>query len=182
MNAAMQAERWPGDVGIGGGVRSADLTGAVPGSDAQDRPARPPGQVYAEQTIAASAKEVWSVVSRPGNLELCHPFCASNPVRQWPGSNSRDEVHYLSGWVYERRFRNWIEGIGYDLEIGRPGGGQSRVSWRMKPIGDRSCSLRITVCPHALQHIPTAIRWIPHLLIIRPQLRKHLNSVVKGVE
>jgi hypothetical protein len=138
--------------------------------------------VYAEQTIAASAKEVWSVISRPGNLELCHPFCTSNPVEQWPGSNSRDEVHYLSGWTYERRFRNWIEGIGYDLEIGRPGGGQSRVSWRIEPIGISSCSLRITVCPHALQHLPTAIRWIPHLLIIRPQLRKYLNSVVKGVE
>jgi hypothetical protein len=24
-------------------------------------------------------------------------------------------------WVYERRFRQWIDGIGYDLEIGRRG-------------------------------------------------------------
>ena len=33
-----------GGVGSGKGVRSADLTGAVPGSDAQHRAARPPGQ------------------------------------------------------------------------------------------------------------------------------------------
>lgn len=29
----------------------------------------------------------------PGNLELCHPFCRSNPVQSWPGKDSIDEVH-----------------------------------------------------------------------------------------
>ena len=138
--------------------------------------------VHAEQVIAASPAEVWRVISTPGNLENCHPFCASNPVHEWPGADSRDEVRYLSGWIYERRFRNWIEGTGYDLEIGRPGGGQSRVSWRIAPIDDHSCVLRITVCPHTLQSMPVVIRWIPYLLVVRPQLRKYLDSVVRGVE
>jgi hypothetical protein len=72
--------------------------------------------VAVERTIAAPAQEVWEAISMSGNLESCHPFCARNPVKVWPGSNSQDEVHYLSGWVYERRFHQWIEGIGYDLE------------------------------------------------------------------
>ena len=118
----------------------------------------------------------------PGNLEVCHPFCASNPVHVWPGPNSNDEIRYLSGWVYERRFRRWIEGSGYDLEIGRHGGGKSFVSWRIYPIDDRSCTLRITVYPNVLQDLPVVIRWLPHKLRLRPMLEKYLQSVVKGFE
>ncbi|NIS90391.1 MAG: hypothetical protein GTN98_09980 [Woeseiaceae bacterium] len=135
-----------------------------------------------EKTIAAPAREVWAAMSRPGNLELCHPFCASNPVQQWPGPESRDEVHYLSGWVYEREFRDWIEGEGYDLEIGRAGGGRSHVSWRITPIDEQHCMLGITVCPHALQDLPIVIRWIPHHFKVRPLLRRYLESVVRGFE
>ncbi len=138
--------------------------------------------VSVERVIAAPSQEVWDAISRPGNLELCHPFCASNPVHVWPGPSSQDEVHYLSGWVFVRHFREWIEGVGYDLEIGRSGGGKSQVSWRIIPIGDQSCALRITVCPHALQNLPTVIRWIPHSLWLHPQLRKYLDSVVRGFD
>jgi hypothetical protein len=84
--------------------------------------------ISGEMAIGAPARDVWGAISRPGNLELCHPFCASNPVRVWPGPGSRDEVHYLSGWVLERRFLNWIDGVGYDLEVGRSGGDKSLVS------------------------------------------------------
>ena len=138
--------------------------------------------VAVEKTIEAPAQAVWEAISMSGNLELCHPFCASNPVQVWPGSNSQDEIHYLSGWIYERRFRQWIDGIGYDLEIGRRGGGQSSVSWRISPVDDYGCTLRITVYPHALQNIPMVIRWLPHVLWLRPMLRKYLRSVVRGFE
>ena len=84
-------------------------------------------------SIAAPADKVWGAISLPGNLEVCHPFCAKNPVDVWPGETSRDEVHYLSGWIFERRFCRWIDGVGYDLEIGRRGGGMSFVSWRILP-------------------------------------------------
>ncbi len=132
--------------------------------------------------IAAPAAEVWRVLSRPGNLEPCHPFCAKNPVHEWPGERSRDEIHYLSGWVFERRFRRWLEGVGYDLEIGRPGGRSSFVSWRILPVDAQSCRLRITVYPFALQRVPVAVRWLPHLLYLRPLLSRYLSSVVRGFE
>ena len=138
--------------------------------------------VGVEQAIAAPANAVWNAIAMPGNLELCHPFCASNPVHAWPGTNSSDEIRYLSGWVYERQFLRWIEGSGYDLEIGRRGGAKSFVSWRINPIDDRSCTLKITVYPNVLQHVPVVIRWIPHWLRLRPMLKKYLRSVVKGFE
>lgn len=138
--------------------------------------------VAAAQTIAAPANEVWEAISTPGNLELCHPFCASNPVEVWPGADSRDAVHYLSGWMYERRFLRWHEGTGYDLEIGRPGGSTSAVSWRITPVDNSSCVLKITVYPHVLQNWPAIVRWIPYLLRLRPLLRKYLDSVVRGFE
>lgn len=138
--------------------------------------------VSVERKIAAPAPAVWEAISRPGNLELCHPFCASNPIHVWPGPDSRDEVHYLSGWVYERRFFRWIDGVGYDLHIGRQGGGKSLVSWRISPIDDQSCTLRITVCPQALQSLPLVVRWIPFTFRLRPLLQAYLDSVVQGFE
>ena len=134
------------------------------------------------QPIAAPAKIVWETISTPGNLELCHPYCKRNPVQVWRGPDSRDEVHYFSGWIYERRFRRWSEGTGYDLEIGRPGGGTSYVSWQISPADDRNCTLSITVYPHVLQKIPVVVRWLPHVIRLRPMLKKYLESVTKGFE
>ncbi len=138
--------------------------------------------VTAAQPIAASSEKVWKTISTPSYLELCHPFCEKNPVEVWPGEKSHDEVHYLSGWVFERRFCRWIEGIGYDLEIGRHGGRSSFVSWRISPVETQQCSLRITVYPHVLQNLPVALRWFPHNLRLRPLLESYLSSVTKGVE
>jgi hypothetical protein len=138
--------------------------------------------VSAEQVIAAPARKVWEAISEPGNLEKCHPFCASNPVEAWPGKNSRDTIHYLSGWTYERKFKEWIDGVGYDLEIGRPGGGQSTVSWRITPVDDNNCTLRITVHPGGVRKFPPVIRWVPFYLWLRPKLRSYLDSVVRGFE
>jgi len=138
--------------------------------------------VTAVQPITAPANKVWELVSMPGNLEPCHPFCRKNPVEIWPGPGSRDEVHYLNGLVFERRFCRWIDGAGYDLEIGRRGGATSYVSWRVSSVSEHKSSLRITVYPHVLQQIPVPLRWVPHLLGIRPKLKHYLSSVVKGFE
>ena len=138
--------------------------------------------VARERLIAVPSRQVWDLITTPGNLELCHPFCASNPVQAWPGPDSRDEVHYLSGWVYERRFVRWHEGAGYDLEIGRRGGGKSSVSWRITPVDEGHCVLKITVYPHVLQDWPGAARWIAFVLRLRPMLKKYLDSVLKGFE
>ena len=138
--------------------------------------------VAVTQLIAAPAEKVWAAISMPGNLEPCHPFCEKNPVMSWPGDESRDEIHYLNGRVFERRFSRWVEGLGYDLAIGRSGGRSSSVSWRITPIDGHNCTLRIAVYPHVLQGVPVTIRWLPHLLRVRPPLKSYLSSVVRGFE
>ena len=138
--------------------------------------------VEAEQMIAAPAHEVWHVISKPGNLELCHPFCAQNPVQAWPGDDSRDEVHYLSGRVYERRFGQWLEGTGYDLEIFSNNDALASVSWRITPVDEQRCTLRITVYTFAFQKLPAVVRWFVYAVRVRPMLGSYLDSVVKGVE
>ena len=138
--------------------------------------------VAVAESIAAPAAEVWEAISMPGNLEVCHPFCAENPVHAWPGAESHVEIRYLSGWVFERWFREWIEGVGYDLEIGRPGGRTSFVSWRIIPQGARESTLRIAVYPYVFQDLPVPIRWLPYRMRLRPMLTRYLRSVVGGFE
>ncbi len=136
--------------------------------------------VAVEARIAAPAREVWAAISMPGNLETCHPFCAANPVEVWPGERSRDRIHYLSGWVFERRFCRWIEGVGYDLEVGRAGEGPSFVSWRIRPLDPDTCGLHTAVYASTLQYLPLAIRWPVHSLYFAPRLRSYLSSVTQG--
>lgn len=138
--------------------------------------------VGVSQTIEVSQEALWQAISMPGNLEPCHPFCRSNPVSRWPGRESRDEVHYLNGLIYERRFCNWIQSTGYDLRIGQRGGPESFVSWRIAAAGAGRASLRIVVYPHVLQQIPPAVRWLPHLAKVRPMLKRYLTSVVRGFD
>jgi hypothetical protein len=135
-----------------------------------------------EQPISAPAEKVWDAISMPGNLELCHPFCLKNPVEVWPGEGSLDEIHYLSGWVLQRQFCRWIEGIGYDLKISRQGGRSSFVSWRIMRVDNQSSRLRISIYPQVLQNVPVVVRWLPHGLRLRPMLRRYLSSVVRGFE
>ena len=138
--------------------------------------------IVASRTITAPISKIWEVISSPGMLPLYHPFCEKNPVHEWPGANSHDEVHYFNGVVLTRRFRNWYEDVGFDLEIGRAGGRSSVVTWRITPEIDQKSSIGIMVFPHVLQGVPTAVRWLPHLVRLRPQLRSYLQSVVKGLD
>lgn len=147
-----------------------------------DPPPRFRWPVEVTRPIAAPAEQVWAVISMPGNLEPCHPHCAKNVPVAWPGKDARDTVVYLNGRVFERRFNRWIDGVGYDLEIGEPGGAPSFVSWRVARRGRQDCALTIRVCPHLLQRVPVSIRWIPHFVYVGPMLRKYLDSVTRGFE
>ncbi len=138
--------------------------------------------VSVSQRIAAPREDVWRVISAPGNLESCHPFCKKNPVHKWDGANSRDEIHYLSGWMYERRFSEWYEGRGYDLETWRGDKHIASVSWRITDIDDVTSELEITVHPHVLRDWPAIARWFAYWLRIKPYLRSYVRSVVMGFE
>ena len=138
--------------------------------------------ITVRRKIKTTPQNIWAAISRPGNLEDCHPFCETNPVDEWPGVGSKDTIHYYSGWVLHREFTNWIDGVGYDLIIGMDGGRKSYVSWRITEEQENISTLSITLYPHILQQIPVSIRWIPHIASIRPSLGRYLESVVKGFE
>jgi hypothetical protein len=138
--------------------------------------------VTVRRTIAAPAPKIWELISSPGALPLYHPFCEKNPVFEWPGPESYDEIHYFNGVVLTRRFTAWYDDVGYDLEIGRNGGRTSFVTWRTAQVKERRSSIAITICPHAVQKVPVIARWMPHIFWLRPQLRRYLQSVVKGID
>ena len=130
--------------------------------------------------INAPATVVWQTIAAPGNLVACHPFCKDNPVIRWSGATSVDEVHYLNGIVYERRFRDWHENRGYDLEIFHKDRALARVSWRITPDDHELSTLTITVDPAGLQQRSPLVRWFAHYFVIRPKMRSYLSSVLRG--
>lgn len=142
------------------------------------RRARP---IRVTREIFAPAELVWAVITTPGHLEDVHPFCEHNPVREWPGATACDEIHYRSGWVYERTFTRWIDGVGYDLDIGASGEPASKVSWRISPRPDGACSLAISVWPRSLTRIG-GLQMLLRLLILGPMMRRYLRSVTMGVD
>ena len=132
--------------------------------------------------IAAPADDVWAAISAPGHLEWVHPFCEHNPVMVWPGRTARDEIHYRSGWVYQRRFTDWIDGVGYDLRIGSPRDHPSEVWWRIADGAPGRADLTITIRPRPLHQIPRLAQRPAQFAYIRPLLRRYLSSVVDVFE
>lgn len=131
-------------------------------------------------TIAAPADRLWETIAAPESLLKSHPYMTANPIDVWGDASSRDEVHYLNGVVYERRFRAWHEGVGFDLEICHRQKPLAWVSWRITPLTESSSSLQITAFPYAMQNLSPLLRWAPHLFVLRPRLRFYLSSVVRG--
>ncbi|NOR15931.1 MAG: hypothetical protein GQ544_09510 [Candidatus Aminicenantes bacterium] len=130
--------------------------------------------------IDAPSEKVWEIISSPGNLENCHPFCESNPVEKWPGKESVDYVNYCNGLKFVRNFTDWYDGVGYELTIGKEKGRKSRVIWRIDAIDDAASYLSITIYPHDINRYPSFAKTIVHYLYIKPTLHKYLTSVLNG--
>ena len=125
---------------------------------------------------------MWQVISPPRDLELCHPFCESNPVQRWGGSGAADTIHYYGGWVVHRRFTVWLEGVGYDLIVSDDTGlEQASVQWRIEPESNAICRLTVTLKLLFLDHLPDAIRWMFYRMMARPQMQRYLDAVTAGV-
>ena len=121
-------------------------------------------------------KVIEDAIKKPGCLEDFHPFCHSNKALLWPGNNSEDELIYLNGIRYKRKFFNWTEN-GYDLEIG----GSKRkaiVNWIIKGNNNVS-SLLVRINPD-LPFKNRFIKWLVWNLYIKLSIQKYINHVVKG--
>ena len=138
--------------------------------------------VTASKKLDHDIEVVWALVSSPGNLLECHPFCRLNEAIEWGDGSFSDVLTYLNGRRYVRRFRQWRPREGYDLVIGEEGGKQSFVRWELNEAGNRSTELRITVYPYLLSGLPRIISAIPFSIYARPKLTTYLRSVLRGFE
>ena len=130
--------------------------------------------------IDSSAQELWKIISKPGNLNLTHPFCKKNDIIKWDGKGSKDVLIYLNGLTYFREFTDWKNKIGYTLFIGKKRGPKSKVIWEINSTNNSVC-LTITVYPYLLKNWPKIISWLPFVFYIKPQLENYLNSVIGGI-
>ncbi len=132
--------------------------------------------------INSPYKRVWDVISEPGNIEYCHPFCESNPVERWETSKSVDYINYYNGVKLQRVFTNWTVGQGYELLIGRVNGEKSKVTWRIAKLDESSCKLIITIYPYDVIKYPRYTKPFIFALYVRPMLSRYLSSVLKGIQ
>ena len=137
-------------------------------------------KVYYEEKINSSLDSLWDLISAPSNLELFHPFCKSNKTIKWPGKNSIDELIYLNGLTFIRKFKSWDEKRGYSLLIGEKDKDQSYVVWGITEK-DKSIYLKITVYPYFLQNMPKIISFFPYKFVVIPALESYLKSVIGGI-
>ncbi len=145
------------------------------------RQGRDPKPITVRQQIAAQPEEVWALISTPGNLEECHPFCAGNPVDSWPGIESRDTIRYYNGRLVERHFTAWHDGIGYELEASDPSGSSAFVSWRITS-NHEGTTLTVSLIPRIFAGLPTIVRQLVGPAVVRPMMRRYLRAVLRGVE
>lgn len=131
--------------------------------------------------IGAPTEQVWELISAPGHLEECHPFCSSNQVEAWPGVGARDHLEYYNGRRIVRRFVGWEEGSGYDIEITDANGPLADVSWRISEQ-DNGSSLTIAITPRMSPRLPPPIRWVVVRTVVIPMLTRYLRSVLRGIE
>ena len=136
--------------------------------------------ISVRQSFDVSSDVLWKLISAPGNLNDCHPFCKSNDVLQWDGEGHIDRLVYLNGRTYIRQFLTWDEGEGYTLRIGEENGLQSFVKWEIDSISSSESQLTITVHPYLLAGYPKIVSHVPYQLWIKPKLHRYLRSVVSG--
>ncbi len=134
------------------------------------------------RVIEAASQDIWQVITEPGNLKQCHPFCASNDVEQWPGVGARDTITYYSGVHYQRDIVRWVENVGYDLEIGPPPHKTARVLWRIEPLSETRSSFSIEVLPYLKAALSESQKQRYEEKNFGEVIGQYLESVVRGVE
>jgi hypothetical protein len=121
---------------------------------------------------------VWEIISSKNALELFHPYCLKNDAIDY---KKKDKLVYLNGLIYIREFSVWKPNKGFELSIGKKGGKKSKVIWEIK-ILDRGCEVKISVFPYSSSKISKYFHPIVNIIIVKPKLRKYLQSVLTGLK
>ena len=128
-----------------------------------------------------SKKVLWETISSPGYLNNVHPFCEDNSAIMWEKDQHEDQLVYLNGLTYQRKFTDWNINEGYDLWIGNDDQNQSFVEWRIEEEGSGT-RLSINIYPYLLSTWPKSLAFLPYFLYINIKLKSYLYSVLSGIE
>ena len=134
-----------------------------------------------EQEIDSSLSRLWEIISKPGHLELFHPYCKKNEALKWPGLESQDLLTYLNGKTYKREIEEWNLMESFSLLIGEIDGPKSFVKWQFKD-NRKNTIVKITVYPHLLISWPNFFSYLPYKCYITPQLKNYLKAVLRGLK
>jgi hypothetical protein len=132
--------------------------------------------------LSASPAEVWTMISSPGQLDKYHPYCRRNEVIRWPGRGSRDRVIYHSGLAMERDFMSWVDGRGYDLQIGPAPRKTSWISWKIAALGETGSELSITVTPLLESHLLPATKRYFTETYYGKSIEVYLDHLLRGAD
>ena len=132
--------------------------------------------VEAKETFHKNRSVILEAIREPGNLNKFHPFCKANTTEKWPGVGSVDNIEYLNGIKYRRKFIKWDEN-GYELEISR-NRKLANVEWIVKG-GDNTSSLRVRINP-ILPYKNKITEWVMWNFYIKYRMQAYINNVLMG--
>ena len=130
--------------------------------------------------IDSNVDDLWNIITKPGHLEMVHPFCKENYPILWDKENSKDVLIYTNGIKLIREFKSWNEKQGYTLEIGTENGRKSLVEWKITRENQKTY-LSIKVYSFYMRDRSLIISFLPHFIFIYPNLRRYLKSVIGGI-
>ena len=104
--------------------------------------------VTSTQHIQVSAPALWAAITSDRHLEACHPYIQKH-TKNTSTSGLSDVITYLNGVTFTRESTAWMDGVGYDLKVGKASEPKNEVAWRIEAVSPTSCKLSISVTPAA---------------------------------
>ena len=126
---------------------------------------------------------LWGIISSPGNLNYCHPYCKENNVEKWQGIDSRDSITYYNGLTLNREFIDWNEKKGYELNIGKRKLAAANVLWEINAINNNASTLSISIKLYSdviLFKYLKVFRNMITYFFLKPKMSAYINAVLRG--
>lgn len=137
--------------------------------------------VTSTRSIQVSAPKLWEAITSDYHLEECHPYILRH-TKNNANEGLSDEITYLNGVTFTREAIAWLDGVGYDLKVGRVDEAKNEVAWRIEPLDSNSCKLSISVTPLAVEKLPKLARGLALRLFVRRQVGLYLDAVTGGIK
>ena len=137
--------------------------------------------VTSTQHIDVSAPPLWAAITSDRHLEACHPYIQKHTMNT-STSGLSDVITYLNGVTFSRESTAWMDGVGYDLKVGKASEPKNEVAWRIEAVSPTSCKLSISVTPRAVEKLPKLARGLALVVFVKRHVRRYLNAVTSGIK